>query len=184
MVRSVTLRAMKRPFCFLVCAFSLLGACYPREMMREDALTEVLAQPVVLCESLPLAVPTRRLQLAAALSAELGLVIQPCPDVLAGWPQGQPPVVPRVNVIGAHVRVSEVTATRFAWLPAHLQQPELQVQAQLRLEIWRGTALYRSLEVHEIARSHPSDRALLFEKLWEKLVQKALLELQPRYDYR
>ena len=177
---------MKRPFCFLLCAVSLLGACYPREMVREDVLAEVSAQPLVLCESLQsaLAVPALRPQLAAALSAELGLAIQPCPDLLAHLPQGQPPAFPLANVIGAHVRVSEVTVARFAWLPTHLQQPELQVQARLRLEIWRGTALQRSLEVHEIARSQPSDRMLLFEKLWEKLVQKALLELQPRYEYR
>jgi hypothetical protein len=180
-------------FPVLLSSLCCLVACYPREMVLADPLSEVVPRSASLCVSgqpfssdLPPFEPGLLTTLTQALQLTLTMPDN-CEQLRQAWHQGATTQTTPV-LIETRLHLSESLTPLSAWPSGWGQSSrnELHVRAELSLNIWsalKGVRLQR-VEVTESARSQPADKALLYAQLWEKLLQKARLELQPRYQYR
>lgn len=183
----------------LAALLSLLSSCFAYEMVLEDPFAEAESRILELCplpiqQEKPSASPFPALepQIARLFPRELRLQTEPvtdCSSSLAHLQTGQAVEAGPPFLLSGRLKVREVLNTQpsapLSWQALNTES-SLSMTLQLELEIWRKNPVRRlhQIQVSESAHTVASQRSLLIEKLQEKLLQQAILALQPRYRYR
>ncbi|PIQ26077.1 hypothetical protein COW36_02260 [bacterium (Candidatus Blackallbacteria) CG17_big_fil_post_rev_8_21_14_2_50_48_46] len=198
---SAKLKGMIYRFLSFCALLSLLGSCYSLEMVLEDPVPPDTREAELCLETLPTetALSTEEAEafqnlLLRQFPRELRLNLSPgknCSHDLRLLSQGQalatenePPLILKTRVRLRELKEMNPTYP-LGWPGPQNRSAQIEMQMRLGFELWQksGPKRLQASEVTESGKGNLSDRAELLARLQEKLLQKSLLELQPRYRY-